>query len=146
LEQDEAWWDKITRAVNSDDSIRRMAPLLSSIGLAVSAELLTKVEKLEKFKAYVHERFDKAGVSTNPDGPHSKEGCRVGDRFDLLIRERDEAVRGRDELLAKVAGVRENLETEYNKANRYDYRGGLIHAITIFDLAFPSDTAAGRAD
>ncbi len=43
------------------------------------------------FKAYVHQRLDEAGVATRPEGPHSAQGCRVGDRLDLLVNERDAA-------------------------------------------------------
>lgn len=38
----------------------------------------------DAFKAYVHKRLDEMGVPTHIDGPHSKEGCRVGDRLDWL--------------------------------------------------------------
>lgn len=58
--------------------------------------LLAWAEKgrlLQAFKDYVHRRLDEAGVPTHPDGPHSKEGCRIGDRLDLLIGARDEAQR-----------------------------------------------------
>jgi hypothetical protein len=44
-----------------------------------------EADALRAFKAYVHQRLDDAGVPTHPDGPHSKEGCRVGDRLDILI-------------------------------------------------------------
>lgn len=43
------------------------------------------IAKLERFKACVHERLDAAGIPTHPDGPHSAEGCRVGDRLDLVL-------------------------------------------------------------
>jgi hypothetical protein len=36
------------------------------------------------FKAYVHQRLDEMGIPTHPDGPHSKEGCRIGDRLDIV--------------------------------------------------------------
>lgn len=47
--------------------------------------LVARVRELEKFKAYVHKRLDDAGIDTHPDGPHSKEGCRVGDRLDIAL-------------------------------------------------------------
>lgn len=40
---------------------------------------------LVNFKSYVHGRLDDAGVAKNPDGPHSKEGCRIGDRLDIVL-------------------------------------------------------------
>lgn len=48
-------------------------------------EMERRLEKAEDFKAYVHERLDQAGIPTHPDGEHSKEGCRVGDRLDLAL-------------------------------------------------------------
>jgi hypothetical protein len=52
-------------------------------------EALAEALKLRAFKDFVHRRLDSAGVPTHPDGPHSKEGCRVGDRLDIVIEERD---------------------------------------------------------
>lgn len=43
-----------------------------------------ELDRLRQFKAYVHARLDAMGVPENPDGPHSKEGCRVGDRLDWV--------------------------------------------------------------
>jgi hypothetical protein len=43
----------------------------------------------DAFKAYVHERLDAAGIPTHPNGVHSQAGCRVGDRLDILIAQRD---------------------------------------------------------
>ncbi len=41
--------------------------------------------KGEAFKVFVHGRFDEMGVPEQfPDGVHSKEGCRVGDRLDWI--------------------------------------------------------------
>lgn len=47
-------------------------------------ELAAQVEKLQAFKDFVHRRLDEMGIEPNPDGPHSKEGCRIGDRLDLV--------------------------------------------------------------
>lgn len=41
--------------------------------------------KLRDFKAYVHERLDRAGVPKDPPGEHSDAGCRVGQRLDLVL-------------------------------------------------------------
>lgn len=51
----------------------------------VISQLEARVRELEKFKAYVHQRLDDAGIDTHPDGSHSKEGCRVGDRLDEVL-------------------------------------------------------------
>lgn len=43
-----------------------------------------ELNKLREFKAYVHKRLDAMGVPHHPEGPHGKEGCRVGDRLDWV--------------------------------------------------------------
>lgn len=48
--------------------------------------VLDHITKLQAFKDFVHRRLDTAGIPTHPDGPHSKEGCRIGDRLDLVIK------------------------------------------------------------
>ena len=49
------------------------------------ATLIAERDSLKRFKQFVHDRLTAAGVPTNPDGPHSKDGCRVGDRLDLVL-------------------------------------------------------------
>lgn len=45
----------------------------------------TKTERdLLKFKNYVHRRLDRIGIEKNPNGKHSKKGCRIGDRLDIV--------------------------------------------------------------
>lgn len=45
-------------------------------------------DKLLAFKAWVHNYLDQHGVPKEfPDGPHTKEGCRIGDRMDWLTGE-----------------------------------------------------------
>lgn len=46
---------------------------------------------LLKFKIFVHEYLTRHGVpEDDPTNPHSKEGCRVGARLDLLRASRDD--------------------------------------------------------
>ena len=74
---------------------------------------LRRVAELERFKAYVHKRLDDAGIATHPDGPHSKEGCRVGDRLDIALHAQPEAdcrlisglARDKANLSAKLAAI-----------------------------------------
>lgn len=42
--------------------------------------------KLQAFKDYVHKRLDEAGVEKEPGGVHSKAGCRIGDRLDIVLQ------------------------------------------------------------
>lgn len=44
-----------------------------------------ELEKLGKFKAYVHRRLDEAGIPSDPESPHKAEGCRIGGRLDLVL-------------------------------------------------------------
>lgn len=43
------------------------------------------IKSLQAFKDYVHKRLDEAGIEKNPNGEHSKKGCRVGDRLDIVL-------------------------------------------------------------
>jgi hypothetical protein len=56
---------------------------------AVMPALIEEIDALRRFKAYVHARLDAAGIPTHPDGPHSAEGCRVGDRLDMALNALD---------------------------------------------------------
>lgn len=59
-------------------------------------------DALAAFKSFVHRRLDSAGVPTHPDGLHSKEGCRIGDRLDVVIGERDAAIQRAEALQGQV--------------------------------------------
>ena len=48
------------------------------------------IEKLSAFKSYVHNRLDEAGVEKEPNGEHSKHGCRIGDRLDIVLEKQNE--------------------------------------------------------
>lgn len=76
------------------------------------AEALAERDALQAFKDFVHGRLDTAGVPTHPDGPHSAEGCRIGDRLDLLVGERD-ALRLRTAYLAAALEIIVGPELTY---------------------------------
>lgn len=48
-------------------------------------KLREKVAKLQAFKDWVHKYLDDHGVPTHLPGPHSAEGCRIGDRMDWVF-------------------------------------------------------------
>ncbi len=52
---------------------------------AAVATLTSERDALQRFKDWVHARLDAAGVPANPSGPHTKEGCRIGDRMDIAL-------------------------------------------------------------
>lgn len=58
--------------------------------IAENIDLNMQLAKIAKFKKYVHDRLDAAGVPIDPASPHQAEGCRIGGRLDVLIGERDE--------------------------------------------------------
>jgi hypothetical protein len=47
----------------------------------------SEIEKLSKFKAYVHQRLDEAGIPKDPESPHKAQGCRIGGRLDIALRQ-----------------------------------------------------------
>jgi uncharacterized small protein (DUF1192 family) len=65
------------------------------------AKLKAEVEKLQAFKDWVHNYLDGKGIPENPGGPHSAEGCRIGDRMDYVFAE-----------IAKLKAEVERLQTE----------------------------------
>jgi hypothetical protein len=52
-----------------------------------NAILHAKVEKLQAFKDFVHNRLDEAGIEKEPNGEHSKNCCRIGDRLDIALQQ-----------------------------------------------------------
>lgn len=58
----------------------------SRANMQYAAQNLTdRILKLQAFKDYVHQRLDEAGIPKEPNGEHSKAGCRVGDRLDIAL-------------------------------------------------------------
>lgn len=60
-------------------------PLSELVALARALE--AERDKLQAFKSWVHDYLDKHGVPTGPGGPHSAEGCRIGDRMDWVFEQ-----------------------------------------------------------
>lgn len=59
--------------------------------ITLARSLDEKAQALLKFKQWVHAYLDEQGVPTQfPEGKHSKEGCRIGDRLDYLVDSLDE--------------------------------------------------------
>lgn len=55
--------------------------------------IIDRADKLQAFKVFVHARLDQMGVPAEfPDGPHTREGFRVGDRFDWLWARRTDLI------------------------------------------------------
>lgn len=60
----------------------------------INEHLRKSYERLQKFKDWVHAYLDARGVPAEfPDGSHTREGCRIGDRMDWVFAQLDEANR-----------------------------------------------------
>lgn len=53
------------------------------------AQWKERAKRLQAFKDLVHHRLDAMGVPAHPDGKHSEEGCRIGDRLDIVAQWKD---------------------------------------------------------
>ena len=65
----------------------RLCKELLDANTLLMAEATVQIQKLQAFKDFVHQRLDQAGVPTHPDGQHSKAGCRIGDRLDIVLKD-----------------------------------------------------------
>lgn len=76
-----------------------------------NASLSRATEKLEArcneraaFKDFVHRRLDTAGVPKEfPDGAHTKEGCRIGDRLDWVLERAEKLEAERGEIAFRIS-------------------------------------------
>lgn len=65
-----------------------------------------EIEKLRRFKAYVHERLDKSGVPVDPESSHKAEGCRIGGRLDIVLGELESLRAERERLREALKEIR----------------------------------------
>lgn len=93
-----------------NDAIR-MAKTLE----AERSALLRERDALQAFKEYVHQRLDEAGIATHPPGEHTDAGCRVGQRMDLLIGERDEAARKLNAITTEIQGADVSVQRTHDQ-------------------------------
>ncbi len=90
-------------------------------------EAIDHAKKGAAFKVFTHTRFDQIGVPKEfPDGEHSKEGCRVGDRIDWI-----EEHLATDLLIADLAAARADAV----EANRVSGNWAQIYATARDGLA-----------
>lgn len=93
---------------------KALKKLSTSVDNTVSA---TEINKLQAFKDYVHKRLDDARIEKYPNGEHSKAGCRIGDRLDILINkninsnwERLKLQKQIDSLTSQLSLYKESME------------------------------------
>jgi hypothetical protein len=81
LEYKWAYWEK--RALQEHDLVLEKQLALEYCHKRM-AEAYTEIEKLQKFKDYVHHRLDKINIPADPESPHKEAGCRIGGRLDII--------------------------------------------------------------
>jgi hypothetical protein len=87
-----------------------------------------QIEKLQKFKDYVHKRLDDMGILIDPDSPHKEKGCRIGGRLDIVQQQKDQIkllVERKDQLEEWLTDYRDDLR----KTNVFHKNQALINAI-----------------
>lgn len=62
------------------------------------ADLIDHAKSLQRFKDWVHQYLDAHGVPEAPPGVHGKEGCRIGDRMDWLMKQLTDVKKDYEEL------------------------------------------------
>lgn len=78
-----------------------------------------EIKKLQAFKDYVHKRLDDAGIPTHPDGEHSKAGCRIGDRLDLVLTTQQTRT------LTELTDEEINARFPFKDSENYTYNTGM---------------------
>jgi hypothetical protein len=103
LDPHNAWMDDGCPC-NSPLGCNRGNPLISEWRQGLIQEERHKVEKLQKFKDYVHERLDAFGVPTDPDPVQNhKTGCRIGSRLDVVFRQVNQQAPSGFDIWAEIA-------------------------------------------
>jgi hypothetical protein len=67
------------------------------------AKVAAERDELRRFKEYVHQRLDAAGVTPDPESAHKAAGCRIGGRLDELIGDRDRLLKAVERLRTHVS-------------------------------------------
>ncbi len=102
---------------------------------AVSA----KLEKLEKFKAYVHMRLDKACVPADPEAEHNAQtGCRIEGRLNWAL-----SIAATDARLKKL--LREAADVVEGVRDRCRAAGNAPASVEMFTELFEKLFAASKS-
>lgn len=102
---------------HGDNSVKDTYPIaITAIteALQLSEEKDKEIEKLKKFKAYVHDRLDKIGVPNDPEPENNKShGCRIEGRLNFIEQ-------SNRELLEALNNVLEGSYIAYRSYNKFD--------------------------
>jgi hypothetical protein len=90
------------------NALERLAFFVGRHGVALRDHidaLTAERDKLQAFKAWVHQYLDAHGVPHHPPGTHGAEGCRIGDRMDWLMDRLEATAEERDSIRAELDGT-----------------------------------------
>jgi hypothetical protein len=88
---DEREVETLRRSISASQMMRRNLQQMVDEREAALRRVEEERDALAKFKAYVHQRLDEAGVSKDPESPHKAAGCRIGGRLDEVLAAREQA-------------------------------------------------------
>jgi len=77
-------------ARKADEARAELEQVKKSHNYLVFGQVKLERDKLLQFKTFVHTRLDEIGIPSDPGGPHTAAGCRIGDRLDLVARAVDQ--------------------------------------------------------
>ena len=93
-----------------------------------AASCAPELESLRRFKSYVHERLDIAGIPADSPSPHRAAGCRVGGRLDIALA-----------AVAQLASLRDLVNSPHTNDFLESVRTEVAHQIerwgTVHDRA-----------
>ena len=80
-------WRQEIDTLGGKRTVDHEGPVTPSVDTALR-ELIKETKALQAFKDWVHAYLDVHGVPKEfPDGKHTREGCRVGDRMEHVFAE-----------------------------------------------------------
>lgn len=137
-------FDALTAAAERANEMRRRGDMFAEASRKKAGWLLETRRALEKmtkerdalykFKAYVHERLDKAGVPVDPELVHKANCCRIGGRLDWIPETRsalEKEIAERD----VIDAAREYLSDLHFVPEEGTRAGVLAAAIARYDAA-----------
>ncbi len=116
-------WGQSVNTPSGKRMVEYEGPLPPSVEEAV-VELVKSTGRLQAFKDWVHAYLDDKGVPKElPDGLHTKEGYRIGDRLDWLVKAlthssaEDALQAALDAAVKELESTREQLNAANRRAN-----------------------------
>lgn len=92
------------------------------------AQMGAELEQAKAFKDFMHRRLDSAGVPKEfPDGKHTKEGCRIGDRLDWVLERSAELEQAKEDKRKMTQEHKELVDIWFDCSTLLGMPGGSIY-------------------